>query len=499
VLEKLSKWNGETHADITAGEYTQLTGRAGRRGIDVEGHAVVLWTPGFDPTHLAGLAGTRTYPLRSSFSPTYNMATNLVAQVGRADARGLLEQSFAQFQADRAVVGLARQVAQSEEALGGYREAATCHLGDVTAYDGIRRALSARESELARAGAASRRAAAAASLEKLRPGDVVQLPNTRRGGVAVVIRAEHDGPTVVTAERQVRRLTAAEIPHPLTPIGSVRIPKAFNVRSPHARRDLVSALRAAGFLDAPRGPRPPKRNADDDEEILRLRSALRAHPVHGCSDRAEHLRWLVRAEALEKETAQLRSRVDARSGGIARTFDRVCAVLDQLGYLDGDTVTDAGRRLSRIYGEADLVVTACLDAKTWSGLDAPALAAVVSTLVYEPRRDEPPVHAPPAPSRDAIAATQRMWAELAEVESSHRLDTLRRPDPGLAWAVHRWASGATLDAVLSGAEILPGDFVRWCKQLMDLLGQIASADAGEVSSTAGRAADAVRRGVVAYA
>ena len=55
------KWNGETHADITPGEYTQLTGRAGRRGIDVEGHGVVLWQPGFDPQAVAGLASTRTY------------------------------------------------------------------------------------------------------------------------------------------------------------------------------------------------------------------------------------------------------------------------------------------------------------------------------------------------------------------------------------------------------------------------------------------------------
>ncbi len=88
VLEKLVKWNGEQHADITPGEYTQLTGRAGRRGIDVEGHAVVLWQRGMNPEHLAGLAGTRTYPLRSSFKPSYNMAVNLVEQFGAAPVAG---------------------------------------------------------------------------------------------------------------------------------------------------------------------------------------------------------------------------------------------------------------------------------------------------------------------------------------------------------------------------------------------------------------------------
>ena len=117
VIERLDKWNGETHANLTPGEYTQLTGRAGRRGIDVEGHAVVLWQPGVDPVAVAGLAGTRTYPLTSSFRPSYNMAVNLTGEFGRARAATLLESSFAQFQADRAVAGLARQVRLGREEL----------------------------------------------------------------------------------------------------------------------------------------------------------------------------------------------------------------------------------------------------------------------------------------------------------------------------------------------------------------------------------------------
>jgi ATP-dependent RNA helicase HelY len=60
LLERLVKFNGEGHVELTAGEYTQLTGRAGRRGIDVEGHAVVLWSPEVDPEQVAGLASTRT-------------------------------------------------------------------------------------------------------------------------------------------------------------------------------------------------------------------------------------------------------------------------------------------------------------------------------------------------------------------------------------------------------------------------------------------------------
>lgn len=142
VLEKLEKFNGEARVAITSGEYTQLTGRAGRRGIDVEGHAVIQWTEGLDPQAVAALASRRTYPLNSSFRPTYNMAVNLIDQFGQARAREVLESSFAQFQADRAVVGLARQVRDQEQTLAGYQNAMTCDRGDFTEYSSIRRELS---------------------------------------------------------------------------------------------------------------------------------------------------------------------------------------------------------------------------------------------------------------------------------------------------------------------------------------------------------------------
>ena len=150
VLEKLVKFDGETHADVTPGEYTQLTGRAGRRGIDVEGHAVVLWQPGLDPRAVAGLASRRTYPLKSSFSPTYNMAVNLVASVGRERARTLLEQSFAQFQSDRSVVGVARTLERNKESIEAYWAAAACELGDFQQYAALRAELTDLEASAAR-------------------------------------------------------------------------------------------------------------------------------------------------------------------------------------------------------------------------------------------------------------------------------------------------------------------------------------------------------------
>jgi ATP-dependent RNA helicase HelY len=150
VLEKLVKFNGEAHVPITPGEYTQLTGRAGRRGIDIEGNAVIQWSPSVDSAAAAGLASTRTYPLRSSFAPSYNMSINLIARFGRERARRSLESSFAQFQADRAVVGLSRQIRKNEIAIEEILSSAVCHLGDFIDYASIRREIKEVEVLLSR-------------------------------------------------------------------------------------------------------------------------------------------------------------------------------------------------------------------------------------------------------------------------------------------------------------------------------------------------------------
>jgi len=147
VLEKLSKWNGEGHVAVSPGEYTQLTGRAGRRGIDIEGNAVILWGNELDSTSVGGLASTRTYPLKSSFKPTYNMSINLISQFGSNRARTSLESSLAQFQADKAVVGLAKQIRKNEIARDALFVEAKCHLGDFVQYSQFRADIKKLESD----------------------------------------------------------------------------------------------------------------------------------------------------------------------------------------------------------------------------------------------------------------------------------------------------------------------------------------------------------------
>ncbi|OMC05977.1 DEAD/DEAH box helicase [Mycolicibacter heraklionensis] len=533
VLERLVKFNGEQHAALTPGEYTQLTGRAGRRGIDIEGHAVVLWHPGestADPDQVAGLASTRTFPLRSSFAPSYNMTINLVQHMGPEQAHQLLEQSFAQYQADRSVVGLVRSAERGERTLD---EIATEFGGRDSAvldYARLRAKISERERAQARASRLQRRRAASDALAALRRGDIINLSHGRRGGLAVVLQADRDSdeprPLVLTEHRWAGRISTADYSGAVPPIGTMSLPKRVEHRQPRVRRDLASALRsAAAGLDVPSGRRR-RGDADDapaDPELTALRQRMRDHPVHGAPDREAQVRLAERYLRVEADNAQLRRKVEAATNSLARTFDRIVGLLTERGFIragegtgadtpaDGDPrVTEDGRMLARIYSESDLLVAECLRTGAWEDLKPPELAAVVSAVLYETRGADgpggpPTLQAPTEAVRRALQQTRKLSATLRADERRHGINPTREPDDGFVAAVYRWARSGDLasalaasDAAGGGTPLSAGDFVRWCRQVLDLLDQLRNAaPSAELRATAKQAIDTVLRGVVA--
>ena len=521
LLERLVKFNGEQHMPLTPGEYTQLTGRAGRRGIDVEGHAVVLWHPDIDPAEVAGLASTRTFPLRSSFAPTYNMTINLVNQMGPTQAHKLLESSFAQYQADRSVVGLVRAVERGERILDEIAGELGGHDASILDYVRLRLQISERERTQARASRLHRRKAANDALAALRRGDIITITHGRRGGLAVVLDADRDGddprPLVLTEHRWAGRISSADYSGASEPLGSMPLPKRVEHRNPRVRRDLASALRsAAAGLDVPsaKGKRsgPPKER-DVDPELAGLREQLRRHPAHDLPDREAKARLAERYLRIERDNEQIRQKIAAATNSLARTFDRIVVLLTERGFIDskdGDPkVTDDGRLLARIYSESDLLVAECLRSGTWEGLEAAELAAVVSSVLYESRGDAPGspdgTDVPTGKLRRALNQTRRLWTELQADEQRHRVTQSREPEDGFVAAIYRWATTGDLTAALAasdasgtGTPLSAGDFVRWCRQVLDLLDQVRNAaPAPALRATAKRAINDIRRGVVA--
>jgi len=400
VLEKLVKYNGEAHVPVTPGEYTQLTGRAGRRGIDIEGNAVIQWSPSIDSATAAGLASTRTYPLRSSFSPTYNMAVNLISRFGRERARGSLESSFAQFQADRAVIGLVKQQKRNQIAIDELLEQASCHLGDFTDYARFRREIKD-----------------------------VEVLLSKRGG----------------------------------------------------RRTFDS-----------------KQRLHMESEIDDLRRSMKNHACHSCNDREAHARFAERSDRLIRENEGLNNRVMNRTHVIAKTFDKICNVLTLLGYIEGEKLLPQGYILSKIYAESDLLLTESIRRGVFAELQPAEIISVASVMIFESRSQED--LSPKIPNdvvANALALITRIWAELEELEIEVGVKTQRAPDFGFCYMIYRWANGTSLNQVLKGSDMSVGDFVRSTKQLVDLLGQIATASP-DLNKKCREAIKSIDRGVVTY-
>jgi ATP-dependent RNA helicase HelY len=525
VLERLVKFNGEQHMPLTPGEYTQLTGRAGRRGIDVEGHAVVLWRPDdsmAEPAEVAGLASTRTFPLRSSFAPSYNMTINLVQQMGPQQAHKLLERSFAQYQADRSVVGLVRGISRGERMLDELAAELGGKDSAVIDYARLRAKIGDRERAQSRASRLHRRKAATDALASLRRGDIITITHGRRGGLAVVLEPALDNddprPLVLTEHKWAGRISSSDYSGASAPLGSMSLPRRVEHRQPRVRRDLASALRsAAAGLSVPsrranRGGAPER---DVDPELAGLRERLRSHPAHALPDREEQVRIAERYLRIERDNAQIQQKVAAATNSLARTFDRIVALLSERGYIEAGEgeaqprVTDAGRLLARIYSESDLLVAECLRDGAWEGLQAAELAAVLSAVLYESRGDTqgvpPGMDVPTAGLRQALVRTRRLSAALRGDEQRHRIAPSREPDEGFVTAVYRWATTGDLASALaasditgSGSPLSAGDFVRWCRQVLDLLDQVRNAaPTPALRNTAKRAINDVRRGVVA--
>ena len=481
VIERLSKFTGEQHQMLTAGEYTQLTGRAGRRGIDTSGNAVVLWDPFVPFDQVAGLASRRTSALTSSFRPTYNMAANLVRRYEPNHARHLIGSSFAQFRSDREVFASEREIERRRARIAADRAQAAAIGPGLDEY----RRLLAESVALRTADRETH------SIDGLRPGDVVVAP--RRGGRAVVLKHEggRSGSRVlaITASRTLVRLSGTDLAGGPGVIDTLELPRPFAPRSATFQRAVVAALRAL-----------PRRAAEPTGSVGAPDPST--HPLYDHPGLAAALTAAERADRAEREVGRLERTTARREDGLARRFDRVLAILAAWGYTEGWALTEAGGVLAGLNTEADLILAEALREGHLDGCRPSELAAVASCFTYRRRGPDrggaPPVRWPSTGVARRARAIDGIWRDLNGAEREAHLVRTSRPDPGFTGAVDAWARGESLGEILEDEEMPGGDFVRNVKQVIDLLLQVAAvAPEPATAVTAREAAACCDRGVVA--
>ena len=489
VIEKLTKFTGDHHAFLTPGEYTQLTGRAGRRGMDDLGYAVVLWSPFVPFDQVAALASSRTFHLNSAFRPTYNMAANLVRSYTSERAHHLLNLSFAQYQADGDVVRIEARLDRRQTHLADLLERAHSPFGDIDEY---RREMKGIP-QPAPGGAVGRDDLVTLALMKLRPGDVIYAEKARYAGrVAVLASAHRKGGmrvTGLTSRRDVVMLTALDFEEPPRALGKIQLPTDYAPNRHDFQKEVVHRLELATLV-------PHSKRMRQTVEV----SMNGSHPVEDDPELDDRLKAAAQAERVAREVDELRTRVRTRSQSVARDFDRVLRVLENWGYVDGWSLTDAGKVLARTFHECDLLIVESLRQGLLDDLDPAALAGLVSVFVYEHRSPEaPPTAWFPSPTvRKRWQRIAEISYELEEIEEEAGLSVHRPPDATFVAVAFAWAAGEGFAEVVEAEELSGGDFVRTMKQLIDVLRQLALvAPARETRRSAEQAADQLFRGVVA--
>jgi ATP-dependent RNA helicase HelY len=465
VIESLSKFNGESHELLMPSDYTQLTGRAGRRGIDTEGTAVVLHSSYVPFSRVSGIAATGSNPLRSSFAPTYNMTVNLIARYDRDRAHELLAASFANFSDTYRREALLQSLKARERDLATFSAAAECDMGDIWEF--------VRET-----GATRSRNVVSGSLY---PGAVIDV----NGAISVILARSWGGNSprleVTDASSAKRIIQTRSLPAGTTVVGQINLPEPVRVSDHAYRSEIADKLEVFIAFDEP----------------VPVFGGIDGGVVSSCPDLNTHLGWVTRAERVERDIARLKRRIGRRErDNITAEFDRLRHVLSLKGYTKGWSLTPTGETLRRLYNELDLLLADTLGHGAMDEMAASEFAAIASIFTFETRgRDLPkPPHSLFA--EEPIAVIYDLWKGLTEIEQQAGLTPTREPDVGFVDAIHGWASGLGLHEIFDDEDLRAGDFVRSARQLLDLLRQIRDGYPSYRTVTTAAIA-AIDRGIVA--
>jgi ATP-dependent RNA helicase HelY len=478
VLDKITKFNGENHQMLKPSDFAQLTGRAGRRGLDDIGHALVVWNPFVTFEQVATLVASRSFVLNSAFRPTYNMAANLIRSTSQVQARHLLNLSFAQFQSGKDVVEIQARIQRRSKERDRLMLQAESPFGDIEEYR-LRKSSKVQPSEIDQ------------SLSELRPGDVIEagsVSHTERM-VVLTVAQRSDGTkiTALSRSRSVQIFSVRDFVQAVVPLGYVKLPSPFAPNNHKFLKEASSRLSTAKIKQSSRIKHTTKSQQSE-------------HPVVGDPDLKFRLIAAESAERIDRELRQLEKRVSNSTQSVSNKFDELVKLLTEWGFVDEWSLTQRGQMLSHIFHESDLLIANCVSEGIFDGLSAPNMAAMASVFVFQARGGEESIatHFPNHELKTRWKSAAKLSQRLAVAETNHGLVVHRGPEAGFMGAALDWASGTPLVDVLEEDELTAGDFVRTIKQLIDLLRQLSTVLFEEADrNAASAAAEMCFRGVVA--
>ncbi|MHB8894016.1 MAG: DEAD/DEAH box helicase [Candidatus Geothermincolia bacterium] len=514
IIEALSKWNGEAHRPVTSGEYKQLTGRAGRRGIDEIGYSVVLHQKFFNVDQIKSLVTREPTPVVSRFEVSYNMAANMMAKHDLAETQRLLNLSFAQYCADARVVTLESRMESLDEDLARELAASRCPEADAVRFREVERQMAKLQRRLATISKERRSRDIRDAMARLQPGDVFMVGHKGSEKLLAVVRRqpgkkEAEGVLVVDSMGRYRRIAETTLKNPPRVIGAVDIEK---ITSPtrKVRKQVGVKMESLGKKSQPEAVEAGRTREEHElaDDIQALKADMESNRCNTCAHRERCMQAARRVEKISRNIESARTERDSGHDVVSRKLLDVIDVLNRFGFMEGEALTDKGNLLRKIYNECDLLLVDALDEGILSRLEPRELAAFASWFIYESREpesdeigrsgaDEEHLQGALADVLDWLNSTLTI---LRTAEGERGLDLHGSPDTGFGEAAFMWATGAELDEMLAKfPDRSIGDMVRIMKQIIDLLRQLAEVSEDRALARNIRCAiDALDRGVVGY-
>lgn len=503
VLEELTRWNGTSFVDLTATEYTQLIGRAGRRGKDAVGYGVVMGNSQTDAEYLAELGSGKVEPLLSAFQPSYNTVINLLSDRSYRSARDVMNRSFAQYQRNADLGNVTARLERVRRRIGAEEARLQCDRGNVVEYIRLR-ASGGRGRKSARKQAKREyREHIAQSFANLRTGSVYAYAAGRELFYGMVTSADRHRARVVDWNGDMYWLYEDELASEMRRLGEAEVPFGMSLKKADVRDQVADSIldvvaeRADLGLDRDLLESWARFAPPRDEKVLE-------HPCASCPDIAQHVREGQELLALDRSERELAGIAESYEDSVGREFDATADVLLELGILqveDADSQTPGGRevrlgrganQLREIHTETDLLLYTCLASLPEGALTSAQLAGWTSMFLNDDRLGSA---YPRSRELFELARAARGEADfLRSVEAKHGID--RTPDvtPGCVDVFAQWAGGANLETCLEASRLSAGDFIGAARRLIDILGQIVVATEGTwISDLAHQARDAVRR------
>ncbi|MFM1825545.1 MAG: hypothetical protein RLZZ37_180 [Actinomycetota bacterium] len=496
VLERMDKWNGSTHEMLSPAEFTQLTGRAGRRGIDVDGEAIIAFHPHSEPKFIANLVSSRTFELTSTFEPKYNMVLNLLEHRNVSDTKILLNKSFAQFYQKKDSRNVTEQIDYEKEKLNRKEREFNCHLGDIKEYYSIILEINNYHKRSNNVTAKNKSISNRINLD---PGNVIGIKNLRRSKFALITKTSNSKNSsdlwVVLDNGEGRKIDKRILDSNIGSIGFFDLPSGIDFSKKTIRDEYAKKIRVLA------GNRNKK--TYDDSDLASFKKRLKDHICHKCPEIQEHLRFGENIERTKNYIKSLEAHLENDFVNLSKKCDQVVDLLMKLDLITSDnsklTLTKWGKFLKQIHSEFDLLIIESLRRNLLNNLTPVQLACLLSGFVYNPRRDELdiPINIDEIIKNNANQIL-KLSDEIIETERTFKIINNKSPHFGMANIIKQWCSDVNLKKILQKTEIAPGDFVRNVKQIIDLLRQIKRLNISGITNTAEDAILLLDKGVVSY-